>query len=116
MAQTPPNVLAFIGLQPTGDFGFWTIYTTKRRGIVWFAKSPPKKAPSYKQLHQRDRFRSAATSWRKLTPAARAAWATACARARLQLSGYCLFVYFQLTRDQATIETIQRQSGITLIA
>lgn len=115
MAQTPPKILSFIGFNPTGDFAAWTIYTSRRRGVVWFSKSPPKKAPSYKQVHQRDRFRAVASLWRRLLPTERQKWARACARAHLSLSGYCLYVFWQTKRDILTIRTIERLAHVTLV-
>lgn len=115
MAQTPPPNKGVLGFNLTGDFADWTIYTSRERGIVWFSKSPPKIPPSFKQLHQRNRIRVIATAWRKLTQEHRDRWRRAALRARLQLPGYDLFVFWQIKRDPSYIRTIERQTGIPLL-
>lgn len=111
----PRGTLDLLGFSPTGDLGPLTAYTSTRHGTVWFAKSPPQKAPSPWQVRQRDRFRLAAIAWRALTSASRARWHLACRRARLYLNGYTLWIYWQLTRDRGKMQTIEHNSGIDLI-
>ena len=115
MAQTVPPAYNVIGFNPTGDIGDFTVYTSRRRGAVWFLKSPPKKPASYKQLHQRNRFRLIAELWRSLDQSTRDNWRNAALKATLHISGYALFVVYQQKRDPALIETIEMQSGISLL-
>ncbi|MEE9602715.1 MAG: hypothetical protein V3V75_05375 [Thermoguttaceae bacterium] len=109
------KVLKIAGLRPTGDFGPLTGYTSKRGKAVWYLKAPPKTPPTGWQRQQRWRFRFAAHNWRALTPAARANWLTAARNARLNITGYNLFVWFQIRPDRAVIRTIEQQTGITLL-
>lgn len=111
-----PNskTLNLIGLRPTGDLGPLTGYTSKRGKPVWFLKAPPKTPPTFWQTSQRNTFRLAADYWRDLSPQQRQAWLDAAKRARLNIGGYNLWLWYQLTKDRATIRTVERQSGITL--
>ncbi len=105
-----------MGWGQTGDLGPFTIYTTRRRRSVWFPKSPPLQPPSLLQIFQRNRFRMAAKAWRQIGRLQRQSWKSAAARAHLAVTGYNLFIYWQLRRDRSAIATIERRSGITLIA
>lgn len=113
--QIPHGVLNLLGFNATGDLGPLTAYTSRRHGTVWFLKAPPLEPPSLSQIWQRNRFRDAAEAWRNLTNDQRNRWHDACRRARLYLNGYTLWIVWQLLRDRATISTIERQSGVTLL-
>lgn len=110
-----PLLFRVLGWNTQGDLGPYTFYTSKRQGLVWFPKSPPKKPPSSDQVHQRNRFRAAAAAWRSLPQPQREAWELASKRAHLSCHGYNLFVYYQLRKDVAAIRTIERQTGVTLL-
>jgi len=90
------------------------MYTSKRKKTVWFLRAPPLHPPTPDQEYFRDFFRTAATDWRALTVQERDDWATAAHRLSLGLSGYCLWVWYRRTRDHGALNTIQRQSQITL--
>jgi len=109
------RLFRFLGWNSQGDLGGWTFYTSQRKELVWFIKSPPLEPPSFLQTTMRNRFRAIGYAWRSLTPAQRQAWATAAANAGTRLTGYNLFVYWLTTRDDATIETIERQANVSLI-
>lgn len=111
----PKHTKAWFGLNPTGDLGPFTIYTSRRAGTVWFAKAPPTKPPTVHQLRQRNRFRLAAYAWRNLSQEQRNDWDTACRRAYLYINGYNLWIWWQLKRDRATLATIERHSRINLL-
>jgi len=110
-----PKIMALMGMNPTGDLGPLTVYTSRRAGIVWFPKSPPLTPPTPRQLTQRNRFRCAARAWRALDEATREDWHEACTGAALDIHGYNLWIFWQITRDNQTIATIERISRITLI-
>lgn len=110
-----PKGRAFLGFNPTGDLGPFTIYSSRRHGTVWFIKAPPLKPPSIRQLRQRARFKLAAEAWRALPATKRANWSTAATRARLYLGGYQLWIHWQLKRDRPTIETIERLTNLSLL-
>lgn len=109
------KILSIVGFGPTGDLGPLTGYTSKRGKPVWFVKAPPKTPPSRWQRRERNRFRLIATLWTNLTKAQRENWRAAATAARLTITGYNLFVWYQYTMDHAVIRTIEHQSGITLL-
>ena len=113
--KTPKPIMALLGLNPSGDLGDYTVYTSRRKGIVWFVKAPPKCPPTYLQRRQRNAFTLAALCWRRVSSEARRTWSAAARLAGLKCSGYNLFVFFQLTRDRAAIRTIEHQTGKQLL-
>ncbi len=113
--RIPYKTLMLIGMNPTGDLGGLTAYTSRRAGTVWFPKSPPLTPPTPWQLIQRNRFRSIAWAWRAKTQQQRDDWLEACRRARLILNGYQLWVWWEHSRDRGSLATIERLSGIELI-
>lgn len=106
--------LIFLGMNATGDLAGLTAYTSRRAGTVWFAKSPPLTPPSDRQLIQRNRFRTIAMAWKAQSEEVRHDWNLACDRARLLVHGYQLFVWWQHTRDRASLATIERISRVSL--
>ena len=113
--QRNENILRFLGINTQGDLGPWTFYTSKRKGLVFFQKSPPLEPPSRKQIHQRNKFRLVGMIWQSLTVDQRKAWELASKRAHLQITGYNLFTYYILSNDAATIATVERNAGVDLI-
>jgi len=109
------KVLKLCGFSPTGDFGPLTGYTSKRGKAVWYMKAPPKTPPTGWQRLQRWRFRLAALAWNSLTSSQRADWLLAAPKARLNITGYNLFIWYQLMRETPVIRTVERQSGVTLL-
>ena len=109
-----PKQLKLIGMNPTGDLGGLTAYTSKRAGTVWFPKSPPLTPATEWQLIQRNRFRLVAAAWQALSKEQRHDWHLACRRARLVLHGYQLWVWWQHARDRQALATIERISSLTL--
>ena len=114
--QTTDRRLSFIGIRPTGDFAGLTAYTSRGGPVVWFIKSPPKKPASVLQVRQRRLFGAAAAAWQALLPAKRRAWSQAAHDAHLFLTGYTLWMWYTLTPDRSILATIERQSGIPLLA
>lgn len=113
---TPTNkILSLLGWRPTGDLGPLTGYTSRRGKIVWFLKAPPTCPPSDWQISQRNKFRLVAMAWKALTEVQRDQWKTAEQLGHLNITGYNLFTYWCLTRDDDTIRTIQRQTDTSLI-
>ncbi len=113
--QVSKDMRTFIGLNPTGDLGPFTIYTSRRAGSVWFIKAPPLSPPTIHQIHQRNRFRLAALAWKALPKETRHDWHNACRRAGLYLNGYNLWIYWILRRNRTAIATIERLSHVTLL-
>lgn len=116
MAHTiHPENKCWIGLSAQGDLGPLTIYTDKRGKTVFFLRAPPLVPASPTQEVMREFFRNAASQWRKTTRANRDAWQRAANRCSLGISGYNLWVWYLRHREEKVIETIERQSGETLI-
>lgn len=109
------SLLTIVGLTPSGDLGPLTGYTSKRGKPVWFQKAPPKSPPTGWQRQQRNKFRVIAILWQTLQPQQRLDWEAAALKANLNVTGYNLFVWYQHTLEDATINTVERQSGITLL-
>lgn len=109
------KILHMLGTHVTGDFGPWTFYTSRRSGVVFFPRAPALQPPTPLQTHWRNQFRLAGYVWRRLSPESRANWLAAAHKAHLSIGGYNLFTYFILTNDTATIETVERHSGLDLI-
>lgn len=109
------TILRFLGYHATGDLGDFTFYTSKRKGLVWFVKSPPLEPPSPLQVHQRNKFRLVGYLWRSLTPQQRQNWTLTQDRANLAITGYNLFTYYITTGDAPTIHTVERQARLDLI-
>lgn len=114
-ALTKTFIPRFLGFGPTGDLGALTIYTDKRGNIVAFPKSPPLLPPTYWQVAQRNRFRLAGQAWQTITATTREQWNTAAKRLNAAVTGYNLFLYWQLTDDMPAIRTIERQTHTRLI-
>lgn len=108
----PKTTRPFIGFNATGDLGDFTIYTSRRAGTVWFLKAPPKKPATIRQLHYRNQFKLIGAAWNALPAAVRANWTAAAGNARLFISGYNLFTWWQLKRDLPTLNTILRHAGV----
>lgn len=114
MAISPYECISMMGHSITGDIGDLTFYKASNGTQVFFKKSPPLTPPNWRQINQRNRWRSAAGAWRALSPADRNMWRQLEADCRLAITGYNLWVYWQTTRDAATIRTLQRQAGVIL--
>lgn len=115
MLTPTSNIISLLGWRPTGDLGPLTIYTSRRHKIVAFLKAPPTCPPTEWQSHQRAAFRLIARAWNGLTDEQREQWHLAEVRLPLNITGYNLFVWWNLSHDDETIRTIQRQTGTNLI-
>lgn len=114
--KTPkPRLFDFWGWNTQGDFGPWTFYTSKRKGLVFFLRAPPKEQPSPWQIHQRAVWTAIADLWKSTTQETRDNWELATKRLRLSITGYNLFVWYHCSHDREAIATIERQSGLQLI-
>ena len=113
--QIKAGILQFLGRNATGDLGHLTAYTSRRHGTVWFDKAPPLEPASPWQLRHRDRFRLAAQAWQALPEPTRAHWHLAARLAGLYIHGYNLWIFWNITHDEAKMRTIERQSGQRLL-
>lgn len=115
MSQPDTILIPWLGLNVQGDLGPWTFYQSSRGPRIWFVKAPPLMPPTPAQISVMNQFRLAAYNWRALEPQRRADWLSSAKRAKLRITGYNLFVYWQLKGDDATIRTVERLSGLQLI-
>lgn len=113
--QLNSNQWRLFGWNIQGDLGPVTTYTSRRGRLVLFPRSPPLTPPSPGQAAMRDIWRAAAQLWRLLPPEKRQAWMQLAQIAKLRMHGYALWTYYVRTADDATIETLQRTSGITVL-
>lgn len=109
------HLLRFLGFNSQGDLGPWTLYTDKRKGLVFFIKAPPLEPPSQLQTSIRNSIRLAAYTWRSLSGDERRNWELVAKRAHLKIHGYNLFVYWLLRHEDAAIHTLERLTKIKLI-
>lgn len=109
------DLVHFMGFNTQGDYGPWTFYTDKRKGLVFFVKSPPLEPPSLLQTSVRNAIRTAAYVWRSLSPQQRTDWETVSKRAHLTITGYNLFIFWILRNEDAAIHTLERLTKIKLI-
>ena len=115
MATFANNLVPWLGLNAQGDLGGFTFYQSSRGPRIWYPKAPPLTPPTASQRNLRNRFRLAAYNWRALPPARRADWLRAAGLAELRITGYNLFVYWQLKRDNDAIRTIERITSLRLL-
>jgi len=114
MKTSAPMIYRFLGFNTQGDIGPYTLYTGKRRQLVIYLSTRPKKPPSSRQDHQRNRLRVLARLWQTLSAAEREAWELAVRAAHLRITGFNLYTYSVLRADRAAVHTIEQQSGISL--
>lgn len=112
--QPAPKFANLMGLRVGGDLDGLTYYVNKRGKVTWFAKAPPTKPPTWKQVYQRNAFRLVAILWQQQSDAQRAAYDSITRRASLCMTGYNLFVHVELTHHQDTLRTLERQTGVTI--
>ncbi len=103
-----------MGWNPTGDFGPLTMYTAKNKKPVMFLKAPPTKPPTARQRYVRDRMAYYAAWWSQQPVEVKALWELTSKKAHLTMTGYNLWQWWYWHGDRAVLDTIQRQSGVTL--
>lgn len=115
MRLSNENILRYLGFNTQGDLGPWTFYTSQRKGLVWFIKSPPLEPASFLQTHYRNLFRAAARVWNSLPENERDNWLDAAELTHLEVHGYNLFVYVAVTQDASFVPTLERLTGRSLV-
>lgn len=115
MKTVPTSVLQFMGLSIQGDIDGITCYRSARHGVIWFPKAPPTKPASPLQLAQRVKWRRILDDWLALSDAVRRNWMLITERATLSLHGLNLYIWWRCAEDDSIIETLQRQTGITVL-
>jgi hypothetical protein len=114
--KSPEHFFGIIGWQGQGDIGPITMYTSRRHKLVWFLRAPALNPPSPLQISQRNKWRIAAAEWWSLSASERENWLRASKVGHLRISGWNLWMYWRLTRDKEAIKTVERSTGINLLA
>lgn len=116
MAHHPKqHLFSYFGTVTWGDFADLTMYRRYDGRLVLFPKTWPDKPPTQKQLDDRAAFSAAVAAWHALTPAEQEQWTLAARRGSLCMSGYNLFLHWQLTPDEPALRTLERQTQTSLL-
>ncbi len=109
-----PFYATYLGFNPTGDLGPFTIYTNQYRRPVFYIKAPPTSPPTTRQSFLRENMKEIAAWWSAQSSETKALWEAASKNARLRMNGYALFQWWQWKHDPQKLQTIMRQSKIQL--
>jgi hypothetical protein len=112
MAWTIPFNL--LGIQVSGDLGPFTIYTDQFGRKVPFPRSPPDKPPSTLQTAIRTRFKTAQLNWMNEPKYLKARWEELVNQSNISMTGQNLYISISLTHDYSSLNTLTRQTGITV--
>lgn len=115
MNSGPRTMLRWLGLKIQGDIGDVTCYTSQKNRLVWYLRAPPRTPPSVQQIGQRGKFTTTAIAWNALPSTTRQNWRDAARMAHLRIDGYALWTFHLLTNRPSIIQTIEHQTGITLL-
>lgn len=110
-----PSYLTFLGINIQGDLDGITCWRSRKGGVIWYPRAPPKCPPSDLQQWHRDRWRAILDQWLALPTADRLAWLRIASAASLHMHGLNLFIWWKCARDDGPIKTLQRQTGITVL-
>lgn len=115
MKTTLDSYLNFLGLRIQGDIGHITCYRSSRRGLVWFPKAPPRKPASDLQNAYRAKWRAILDDWNAFPKATKAKWMAITRKASLSIHGLDLYIWWRCSQDDSIVQTLQRQTGITVL-
>jgi len=110
------RLFTYLGLRLSGDLGQWTMFVYCHARPVFFLKSPPLTGPTYRQIHQRNKFKLYGYLWRAQTAAQRDNWEQLAQRSGARLTGYNLFVVWCSKHDILAVMTLIRRSGVNPLA
>lgn len=114
MKVPQPNYVALLGLIQWGDLAGVTIYRNRKHKLVAFAKTFPTSETTPLKTDVQQAFAAAAAAWHTLTDHQRDNWNKAAKTASLPITGYNLFMHYQLSPDPSTVNTIAHQTGIPI--
>ncbi len=106
---------SILGLIVSGDCSGETIYTDRHGRKIHFPVAPPKKPPTQMQIDIRARFTAAQAEYMTLSPIDREDWELLTKRASLCMTGQNLFISVAMRRTYGTLDTIVKQTGISVI-
>ncbi len=107
---------SILGLIVSGDIDGLTIYTDRYGRKVAFPKAPPKEPPTDFQVYYRNRFRIAQRNFMALTIMEKVDYESLAKAASLCMTGQNLFIHVSLKHTFALLDTLQSQTGITVVA
>ena len=96
-----------LGLFPAGDFGPFTLYTSKKHRVVRFARAPPKEPASYLQRRQRSAWTAAAAVWTCLPPLDKQYWSELARQNHLKISGHMLFMMVTTRNNREALQCLK---------
>ncbi len=108
----PLNVL---GLIVSGDIDGITIYTDRYNRKVGYPKAPPKEPPTEFQVYYRTRFKTAQANYMALSVAEKKDYEDLSRASSICMSGQNLFIHVALKHSFGLLDTLQRQTGITVV-
>lgn len=114
MALELKSLISVLGWTVQGDLGGWTMYTSHRRSLVFYAKAPPLDPPSYGQSLIRLNFSNAAAQWSILTDEERMSWREANQLIQSRITPYNLWLAVALKDTDQRFESLQRTTQLPL--
>jgi len=115
VAFSLPFPAAILGTNVQGDLGPLTMYTGTPGRVIYFLRAPPKEPPSPRQLHVLAKWVAAANLWWSLEDQQRETWLLIARRAGLRITGYNLFVWWAVVQDNGPIQTLELQTGLSVL-
>ena len=115
MQSKVTGYLQLLGLRIQGDLDGITCWRSRQGGIIWFPRAPPRKPASALQTLQREKWRAILDDWNAFTDEQRANWMQLADRGHLHMHGMNLYIWWRCAQDDATIQTLEHQTGITVL-
>lgn len=115
MALDLKNLISICGWTVQGDLGGWTTYTSRRHGLVFYAKAPPLTPPTWAQSLIRLNFSNAAAAWSAMTQSAKDDYQRANSLCHSRMTAYNLFLSIALKNGTGLKEAVEQATGITLV-
>jgi len=103
-----------LGWRPTGDVGPFTLYTSSRKRIVIYPRSPALNPATPAQERMRQVFVAGAACWKSLTIAQRAEWELATKKLRMSINGYNFFMHTTYYEGTGYVVYARQRTGLTL--
>ncbi|MBW7998483.1 MAG: hypothetical protein FVQ81_18305 [Candidatus Glassbacteria bacterium] len=113
-ADIPNPKIRFLGIRHWGDIGPLTVYNSRRKKSVIYAKAPPKCVASLGQIRNRHLFRCAGIAWGILTQREKADWERAVKKLSLGITGYNLWTFTIHKKNLQIARAVEAASGIPL--
>jgi hypothetical protein len=93
---------------PYGDLGPFTYYTSKKRKVIRFLRSPPTSPPSAMQIRQRQKWTAAAATWTTQRESDRDWWRQLARINHLKITAYNAFIIYHTIEDRTWFATLKK--------